>query len=470
MNDPFDDREDRTVFIPNPGGRRQTPAAPPAPAAPSSTAPEARQVAGDWLGTPPPQPRADYARPQLLDREKLSLPHSNVMMRAAGPLLLLLGRLRIALMRASFAELMDQAGETITAFDAEVRRAGVPEAQARSAQYILCATADDIVQNIPSEDRHVWAQYSMLAKFFGERAGGVRFFQELDAALANPAQNAALLELFHACLALGFQGVHRTSPNGQATLQALQRRTYEVLKSVRGQTAEELSPRWVGIELQSRMGKARLPFWVSATLGAAALAGVYMTYWTLLTNRSEAAAGGMTALHPPVTLALYREKPPPPPPPPPKIEVAALPTQLQRIRAAMAPEIAAGEVTANATGSHIVVRVSNALLFDAGSADVKPAFKPLAARTVQMLEKEKGPIQVVGHTDSTPLKTKRFKSNFELSVARAKSVVVDLTPGMADPSRLKPSGRGEDQPVAGNDTPAGKAKNRRVEILIDRVD
>ena len=49
--------------------------------------------------------------------------------------------------------------------------ASVPENQARTAKYALCATADDIVQNIPSEERHAWTQYSMLSRFFGERIG-----------------------------------------------------------------------------------------------------------------------------------------------------------------------------------------------------------------------------------------------------------------------------------------------------------
>jgi type VI protein secretion system component VasF len=72
--------------------------------------------------------------------------------------------------------------DAIKFFEKDIRSAGIPEQQANIAKYILCATADDIVQNIPTEDRHVWTQYSMLSRFFGERIGGVRFFEELGGA------------------------------------------------------------------------------------------------------------------------------------------------------------------------------------------------------------------------------------------------------------------------------------------------
>ena len=112
--------------------------------------------------------------------DELVAPNTNPIMRAAGPLLLLLGRLRVALLRASFASLMEQVADAIKFFETDIRSAGISEQQANSAKYILCATADDIVQHIPTEDRHVWTQYSMLSRFFGERVGGVRFFEILE--------------------------------------------------------------------------------------------------------------------------------------------------------------------------------------------------------------------------------------------------------------------------------------------------
>src|SRR5205085_6116692 len=146
--------------------------------------------------------------------DDLVAPSANPIMRAAGPLLLLLGRLRVALLRASFASLMEQVADAVKFFEKDIRSAGIPEHQSNSAKYILCATADDIVQHIPTEERHVWTQYSMLSRFFGERVGGVRFFEILERLKADPLINYPVLELQHACLALGFQRMHRPSPGG----------------------------------------------------------------------------------------------------------------------------------------------------------------------------------------------------------------------------------------------------------------
>jgi type IV/VI secretion system ImpK/VasF family protein len=143
---------------------------------------------------------------------------SSPLTRAAASLLLLLGRLRASLARAGASQLMDQVAQAIEQFEKDARAGGAPADQIEPAKYALAATADDIVQNLPSEDSRVWTQYSMLVRYFNERMGGVRFFQELDRAKQNPAVNLGLLELMHECLSLGFEGVYRAT-GGQGELQ-----------------------------------------------------------------------------------------------------------------------------------------------------------------------------------------------------------------------------------------------------------
>ena len=77
------------------------------------------------------------------------------------------------------------------------------------------------------------------------------------------------------------------------------------------------------------------------------------------------------------------------------------------------------------------------------------------------------PIIVEGHTDPTPIATAQFPSNLELSGARASSVVRLFVDSGVAPQRLTATGYGEQRPVADNDTPEGKARNRRVTILIE---
>src|SRR4051794_40301325 len=334
-------RGDRTVIRPNPGARR--PVAPAAPAPPPASADVPAQVTypaatptgttEEWISTAAaPKPVEQVQRGPDLRLDELAAPNENPIMRAAGPLLLLLGRLRVALLRAPFASLMEQVADAIKFFEKEIRSAGIPEQQANTAKYILCATADDIVQNIPTEDRHVWTQYSMLSRFFGERIGGVRFFEELEKALKDPLVNYPLLELQHTCLALGFQGVHRSAPSGPSSLQQIQRNLYETLRRIRPKVIHDLSPRWQGQSLASRASRLRVPLWAVASIVGALLLALYVTLLALLSGRSDAVAGTIAILHPTDKVEIARRVVAPPPPPPP------VATQLPRIRRELADE------------------------------------------------------------------------------------------------------------------------------------
>jgi type VI secretion system protein ImpK len=491
---PFGVPSERTIIRPNPGGRRPVPTASapdggPVPHNPNAaTPPQAVTPPGmpyvpprapgnanpdEWISTDaqaPPQATAPPLPDVKID--ELVAPNENPILRSAGPLLLLLGRLRVALARASFASLMEQVADAIKFFEKDIRSVGVSEAQANSAKYIICATADDIVQNIPTEDRHVWTQYSMLSRFFGERTGGVRFFDELTRLKQDPVNNYDLLELQHTCLALGFHGIHRTSAGGVATLQQIQRDLYETLRRLRPKVDRELSPRWRGQNLAGRLARINVPWWVVLGCVGLLLFGIYFVFLYWLNGGVDVAATSLANLHDTGKLSLSRKvslpAPPPyvPPPEPDKI------TQLQRICAALGPEVAAGRASAEQTANQIIIRVGNVLLFNSGSATVLDEFKPVSDRVAQTLDKEEGFIKVIGHTDSTPISSSnvRFPSNYQLSVERAKSVMALFSKSLAKPDRLQSDGKGETAPIADNRTPEGRAKNRRVEILIPRTD
>lgn len=487
-------RGDRTIIRPNPAGRRPaapsptppqtpihqppprpfTPSQPAAPASVSYPAPPSQAPAEDWVftqGQPRQSAAAEPSRPVPFRMDDVVAANDNPIMRAGGPLLLLLGGLRVASLRASPAQLMEQVADAIKFFEKDIRSAGIPEDQANLAKYILCATADDIVQNIPTEDRHVWTQYSMLSRFFGERIGGIRFFEELERALKDPLLNYSLLEMMHACLALGFQGIHRTSGGGQATLQQIQRNLYEVLRRVRPRLNQDLSPRWQGQAMANRASRLHVPVWAIAAVLGVLLFGLYIGLRTWLGGGAEAAAEATSTLHASTPILIERRvfatAPDPPPPPPPPVDRI---TQLQRIRAALAPEIAAGKVTAVQTANNIIIRVGDVVMFRVGDANVLDQFKPIASKIAATLEKEPGWIKVVGHSDSTPIRTVRFASNWHLSMERANAVAALIKPALSQPGRLQTEGKGADAPVASNATPEGRARNRRVEVLLPRSD
>lgn len=494
MNDPPFQRSDRTIIRPNPGGRRAaspppaTPASPPISYPPPPPPPQpypgasAPPVSGgteDWVRTAPvPPPAQDPGQQALvLKRDVPVAANENVLLEASSPILLLLGRLRVSLMRANFANLMGQVADAIEEFEQKVRRASVPEAQARQAKYALCATADDIVQNIPSEERHYWTQYSMLSKFFGERTGGIRFFEELERAKADPSANYALLELMHACLSLGFQGVHRTSAGGAAQLQMIQRNLYELLRRTRPRTDADLSPHWRGQDIPPPVRGFRIPFWAPVAVVASLVFMMFVGMRVLLASDTDIVTAETRRLFPETAIAIERVPVPvaapvagPRPPPPPPIEPPKPPgpTQLERIRAVLAQEIAAKKADAVENGASIIIRVGNLTTFPSGSATALDSFKPVALKIAAALDKEPGDVRITGHTDNVAIFTVRFPSNYELSLERAKAVTAMIKPGIADATRLKIEGKADTQPVAPNDTEEGRSRNRRVEISIPR--
>ena len=483
-------RGERTIIRPNPGGRlpaapgdnppgspipaSQTPPAPhqspyppgTAPIAPSPSAPApSTHAAEEWIqsAAPPPAPAAADRQNPVLRVDDLAAPNANPIMRAAGPLLQLLGRLRVALLRASFAGLMEQVAEAIKFFEKDIRSAGISEQQANNAKYILCATADDIVQHIPTEERHVWAQYSMLSRFFGERTGGVQFFEILNQAKLDPLVNYPVLELHHACLALGFQGVYRTQNGGLANLQQIQRDLYETLRRVRPKVARDLSPHWRGQPLGLNVTRSRVPVWAVGAMSGALLFGLFVILRILLSGSADAAVEATATVHPDDKIALKRRvfvpPPPPPPPPPPTSQIARLRHELQNGECSVVDQ----------TANQIVIRLCDRITFDSGQAIVRDQFKPLAAKISAILDKEPGRIRVVGHSDNTPIKTVQFPSNWHLSMERAKAVAALLKQGLTDPNRIDVDGKGSDVPIASNATPEGRAKNRRVEVMIGRT-
>jgi type VI secretion system protein ImpK len=488
-DDPFG-RADRTIIRPNPGGRLpQTPAQPgPAPYAPpsggappvsrpqSSVAyPSSAPHEGDaWMtgravnpylpttAAPPPLTPAPVSPHVAVD---LAMVADNPLMRASATLLLALGRLRASLSRAGAAPLMDQVAQAIEGFERDARTAGAPADQVQVAKFALAATADDIVQNLPSDDRHVWTRYSMLVRFFGERNGGLQFFEELDRAKKNPAVNLGLLELMHACLSLGFEGMYRAH-GGMGALQGLRRDLYETIRRASPKTIEDLSPHWRGQTIGLSANRLQIPAWAVASAAGALLLVVYLFLRHLLSGQAEALALKMAALYPDTNIELAREVAATPPPDP----KPGLSPQLICIRKALAAEIMAGKASADQTATTIFVRVGSFVLFPSGGANANASFAPIARKIAAVLDKEPGEVSVIGYTDSDPIKTVAYPSNFELSEARARSVAAMLKPSLSDPKRAVAKGKGEADPVAPNDVEANKSKNRRVEISIPRTD
>lgn len=124
-------------------------------------------------------------------------------------------------------------------------------------------------------------------------------------------------------------------------------------------------------------------------------------------------------------------------------------------------------VTTSVEERGLVISLNDTLLFDTGKADVKPEAKKKLVEIGKILTKLNNYVRVEGHTDIVPISNYEFKSNWQLSAIRATNVTEILISdsGMA-PQYLTAMGYGQYRPIADNDSEAGKAKNRRVDIIV----
>lgn len=116
----------------------------------------------------------------------------------------------------------------------------------------------------------------------------------------------------------------------------------------------------------------------------------------------------------------------------------------------------------------LVIVLSDKILFDSGKAEVKKGAYPVLDKIAYIIKKKvpDKDIGVSGHTDNVPITYSGWETNWELSTARATNVLYYLESKGIPPKRLSATGYGEYRPIASNDTEAGRAKNRRVEIVI----
>ncbi len=482
------DRNNRTVILPNPGGRRPV-SDQPAPMDPPPGTPATDEWSRDpWPGAPgggtggsappPANPENSPVGAAALLRSQAAL-NNNEMLRAAAPMLLMLGKLRAGLVRAQSAAIMEEVARAIDGFEAAMTQSGYSADQSQVAKYALAATADDVVQNIPVDDRRLWTQYSMLSQFFGERTGGIRFFEELNRMKADPLANIDVLELMYACLAVGFEGVHRTSPNGMAALQQIQRDLYDVIRRVRPRESFELSPHWQGSGIKPRDKRNRVPLWAVACFALALVFGSYLGLRMLLSGEASAVEEELLALYPLAPVTLVRPDYVPPVTPPPVPEPAAPapvvaaapppPTPCEDVRRALLADIEGARIDIGECGGDLRLTIGDRpglVLFRSGSADISDDYAEIIARIAPVIDQVPGAVTVIGHTDSVPYRGVRFASNYDLSVKRAEAVARRLKDASANPDRFDVKGQGANVPLDDNATAAGRARNRRVDIVI----
>ena len=152
-------------------------------------------------------------------------------------------------------------------------------------------------------------------------------------------------------------------------------------------------------------------------------------------------------------------------------EIRRLTKTQEELSRSLQDEIAKGNITIQQVRDRLTINMVDRVLFDSGQAQVKPAGLKVLKQVSDVLNKiTDKQIRIEGHTDNVPISTKlqdRFKTNWELSTARATTVVRYLIDqGGVQPQALSAVGYADTHPIAGNDSEAGRSSNRRIEIVL----
>lgn len=440
-NDPFAAFEsDRTVIKPGAGR-----------GAPPGSAPGATQGAATARGGAAPRTDAG-GKEAPLALDALMSASLNPLVSSASPLLSSAPRIRAMVQHPNPAGLKDALADGIRKFEAQARSEGLPNEQVIAARYILCTLLDESAASTPWGGSGVWANQSLLVLFHNETWGGEKVFQLMSKLAENVPANRNLLELMYVVLAFGFEGRYRVLNDGRAQLESLRVRLSQMLRGNRTDGDKTLSPRWEGVPATVARLRDGLPMWVVASLAGLILLGVYLGLSFSLNGHSDGVFGTLQALD-------VKAAPVAPPPPP-------VPAAVPRLATFLKPEIEQGLVQVRDLADRSIVVIKGDGFFEPGSSVIADRTKPLLGRIADGLKATPGSVLITGHTDNQPIRTLRYPSNWHLSQDRANAVKSLLTDAGVKAERMRAEGKADAEPVESNATPAGRARNRRVEITL----
>jgi type VI secretion system protein ImpK len=375
--------------------------------------------------------------------------NDNPLIDAAQPLLAIITQLRGSARHPDPAGLRDELARAVASFEQTAAAAGAPRESIIGARYLLCTFIDETAASTPWGGQGAWASDTLLVRFHNETWGGEKSFLLLSRLSESPDKNRHLLELFHLCLSLGFEGRYRVLPNGRAQLEQLRERLFQMIRKGRPDAEPALSAHWAPTRVARRRWYSAAPFWAFCMLAGAAAIGSYLFYASALASRSDAAFAAIAAL---------RLGEPPKP-----AAAAAAPAVRPRLAVLLADEASRGLLNVSDTATRSIVVLKGDLSFDAGSAQVSARMRPVLDKVGKALATIPGSVLISGHTDSIPIRTSRFPSNWHLSRDRATAVMAFLSRAVP-PSRMQAEGRADTEAIASNETVQGRADNRRVEI------
>ena len=383
----------------------------------------------------------------------------NPLLEAAQPLLRALADMPATLSDEGVTILHRLLEREVVSFQSLCSSAQIRHEHVVAASYSLCTALDESANSTEwgggkNGDAGIWAGQQLAAKFHGDTKGGDKFFLLVGRLAASPQEHIDLLELMYQTLGLGFEGRFSTAANGRRQLETVRHRLFTLLGTARGDVPQDFSPHWKGVGA----GKFRLlrsvPVWVTASLLALVLFGLFAWYKYQLLQVSADVEQRIAAIG--------RMRPPPAPPAP-----SVKPLRLKEL---LATEIARGTVSVEEDERRSAITFRGDDMFVPGQARLNARILPVLAKVADEINQVSGSVQVTGHSDNQPIRTREFPDNQILSEKRAEAVAAVLLGKGVVASRIQTEGRGDTKPIADSATAAGRARNRRVDIVVTQGD
>ena len=371
----------------------------------------------------------------------------NPVVASANIILTAVPRIRSQINHPNPKQLRETMVERINKFEQLSKNRGISTENITIARYALCTLVDEAVSSTPWGANADWANRSLLVTFHQEGWGGEKFFQILNKLAENPTQNIDLIELFYVCLTLGLEGRFRIADNGRSQLDNLREKVAKLIYNTRGDFERDLSKNWQGENAPIAQNKSYLSLWVALTGTSLLLLSLFLFLNFNLNESLDKIEFRKLSATPPKTIVVA-EKPSP------------------RLSKFLEQEIREGLVQILDESNKSTVSILGDGLFDSGSATIKLKYEHVLERVAAGLNAVSGQVLVLGHTDNKPSRSMRFPSNWHLSKARAENVANTISKTLTDSARLHLEGRGDTEPVAPNDTEINRAKNRRIEIIL----
>jgi type VI secretion system protein ImpK len=423
FDDPFKP-SDSTVIRPRPGAGRRGPSEP-------ASAPPRQPV--------PAAPAAESLSAASLDAVGLGL---GPLLRAASPLLLIIGQLRGTITGPDIHALRRHALDEIRRFEDRARAEGIANEIVLTARYALCAALDEAVLSTPWGAQSEWTQQSLLVALHREAWGGEKFFEVLDRISREPARHIDLMEVQYLCLALGFAGKYHVEDRGHARLLDIQHDLFRKIREYRGPAPAELSPRWQGIQDRRNPLVRYVPWWVVGVAVLAIVLVVFTMYRAWLAGESTPVAAEIG-----------------------KIATKQAPAVLQGrgLEPYLKNEVDRQLLTVSDNGAKVTLTD----VFASGSDRLAASGATLLGAVCQALDHfPNNPVQIIGHTDDQPVKGK-FMNNMVLSQKRAEHVAGVIKGCLkTNSNRVTSIGRGDLEAFRPDSGPGYREKSRRVEIVL----